>query len=151
MLDEIIKNDLYDFYDEIESWEEAIEKSCQTMIDKNIVDENYPKQIVETINKYGPYIVLIPGVAMPHCQENCQGVNETAISFMKVEKPVAFDEDDREKDARLFFTIASNNSTKHLENIAKLSDVLSDDNIVADLHTAKNVEDLKKISEKYHI
>ncbi|MDD7305544.1 MAG: PTS sugar transporter subunit IIA [Peptoniphilaceae bacterium] len=151
MLDQIIDRGLYDFYDHIDTWQEAIEKSCKKLIENNIVGENYPKQIIQTVEKYGPYIVLIPGVAMPHCQENCQGVNDTAIAFMKVEKPVSFDENDKDKEASLFFTVASTDSDKHIENISKLSDILCDEEIVESLLEVKNLEDLKKIQEKYNI
>ena len=151
MIDEIIKNGLYDFYDEIDTWQEAIEKSCKKLIEKDIVTEEYPEQVIKTVEKYGPYIVLIPGVAMPHCQENAKGVNDTAVAFMKVEKPVVFDEGDRDKDARLFFTIASENSEKHLNNIAQLSDILCNEEIVEAFNQAKNLDDLKEIQKKFNI
>lgn len=151
MFKEIIEKGLYDFYDECDSWEDAIKKSCDKLIEKKIVDDRYPQQIIDTVNKYGPYIVLVPGVAMPHCQENAEGVNDTAIAFMKVNKPVVFDEDDRDKDAKIFFTVASEDNKKHLENIAALSDILCDDEIVEALCEAKNEEDLRKISKKYNI
>ena len=151
MFKEIIEKGLYDFYEECDSWEDAIKKSCDKLIEKNIVDDRYPQQIIDTVNKYGPYIVLVPGVAMPHCQECAEGVNETAVAFMRVEKPVVFDEDDRDKDAKIFFTVASEDNKKHLENIAALSDILCDEEIVEALCQAKNEEDLRKISKKYNI
>ncbi|WP_308652565.1 PTS sugar transporter subunit IIA [uncultured Anaerococcus sp.] len=151
MFDEIIGKGLYDFCEGFDSWEEAIEKSCEKLIKKDIVEENYPKQIIETVNKYGPYIVLVPGVAMPHCQENAEGVKDTAIAFMKVNKPVVFDKDDRDKDARLFFTVASVNPDKHLENIGALSEMLGDEEIIAALEEVNNLEDLLKVKEKFNI
>jgi PTS system, IIA component len=151
MINEIIDKELYSFYDEIDSWEDAIYKSCDSLIAKDIVDSSYPKKIIETVEKYGPYIVLIPGVAMPHCQENAKGVKDTAVSFTKFEKPVAFDVDDRDKDARIFFTIASENPDEHLANISQLSDILCNEEIVEDLLMVKNVDDLREVQKKYNI
>ncbi len=151
MFDEIIEKGLYDFREEVDSWEDAIEKSCEKLIEKDIVDENYPKQIIETVNKYGPYIVLVPGVAMPHCQECAEGVKDTSIAFMKVNKPVVFDEDDREKDARLFFTIASTDSEKHMKNICALSEILCNEEVIEDLNKVNNLQDLIKVKEKFNI
>lgn len=151
MFDEIIGKGLYDFYDECDSWEDAIKKSCDKLIEKNIVDDRYPQQVIDTVHKYGPYIVLVPGVAMPHCQENAEGVKDTAIAFMKVNKPVVFDKDDRDKDARLFFTVASVNPDKHLENIGTLSEILGDEEIIAALEEVNNLEDLLKVKEKFNI
>lgn len=151
MLKEIIEKGLYDFTDQCDSWEIAITKSCEKLIEKNIVDENYPKQVIETVNKYGPYIVLVPGVAMPHCQECATGVNDTAIGFMKVKKPVVFDENDRDKDATLFFTVASVDPEKHLENIGQLSEILCNDEVIEALNKVENLDDLKKVQEQYNI
>ena len=151
MFKEIIEKGLYDFTDECDSWEIAITKSCEKLIEKNIVDENYPKQVIETVNKYGPYIVLALGVAMPHCQECATGVNDTAISFMKVKKPVVFDENDRDKDATLFFTVASVDPEKHLENIGQLSEILCNDEVIEALNKVENLDDLKKVQEQYNI
>lgn len=151
MISEIIEKGLFDFYDKIDTWQDAIIKSCDKLVEKDIVDDSYAKQVIETVEKYGPYIVLIPGVAMPHCQECADGVKDTAVAFMKVEKPVVFDENDRDKDAKIFFTIASENNEKHLENIAQLSDILCDKEIVEAFNQAKNVDDLIKISKKYNI
>lgn len=151
MINEIIDKELYSFYDEIDSWEDAIYKSCDSLIAKDIVDLSYPKKIIETVGKYGPYIVLVPGVAMPHCQENAEGVKDTAVSFMKVEKPVVFDVDDRDKDARIFFTIASENPDEHLANISQLSEILCNEEIVEDLLMVKDVDDLREVQKKYNI
>ena len=72
----------------------------------------------------------MPNVAMPHSQEGAAGVNKTAIGFMKLEKPVSFDENDPEKDAQLFFTLASCNPDQHLNNMMKLSEMLMNEDVV---------------------
>jgi len=77
------------------------------------------------------------------------GVNKTAISFMKLNKPVSFDPDDREKDAKLFFTLASCDSKQHLENMMKLTEMLLNEDVVAALMEANTENDLLEISKKY--
>ena len=113
------------------------------------MEADYKDQIISCVEKYGPYIVIMPDVAMPHCQEGARGVHKTTIGFMKLEKPVSFEEGDPEKDARLFFTLASCNSDQHLENMTKLSEVLMNEDVVKELLEAKGPEDLLRIQEKY--
>ena len=86
---------------------------------------------------------------MPHSQEGTAGVNKTAIGFMKLEKPVSFDPEDPEKDAQLFFTLASCDPEQHLNNMMCLSKILMNEEMVAELLQAKGPEDLLKIQEKY--
>ena len=87
---------------------------------------------------------------MPHSTLGAEGVYKTGIGFMKVETPVVFDECDREKDARLFFTLAAVNSDQHLENMMQLSELLMNEEIVRDLLEVQNDDDLRKVIEKYN-
>ena len=114
MLREFVEMNHYLFAREAKDWEEAILMSCKSLEADGTVGSNYGQDIVECVRKYGPYIVIMPNVAMPHSQEGAVGVNKTAIGFMKLEKPVSFDPEDPEKDARLFFTLASCNPEQHL-------------------------------------
>lgn len=149
MLKEFVENKHYIFVNKVENWEEAIKIGCQPIIEDGTVEASYAQQIIECVKKYGPYIVLMPNIAMPHSQEDALGVHKTTISFMKVEEPVHFDEMDSEKDARLFFTLASCNHEEHLENMMKLSEMLMNEALIADLLEAKSAEDLLKLHEKY--
>lgn len=131
------------------NWQEAIKMSCETLEADKTIDENYKLDIIECVKNYGPYIVLMKDVCMPHSQEGKDGVKDTSIAFMKLEEPVSFEEGNPEYDARLFFTLASCNPEEHLKNMTKLSEILSNENIIQELLNAKNDNDLIKIQEKY--
>jgi PTS system ascorbate-specific IIA component len=137
------------FAEEAKDWRDAIRMSCEPLEADGTVEANYKEDIIACVEKYGPYIVIIPEVAMPHSQEGAKGVNKTAISFMKLHKPVSFDPNDPEKDARLFFTLASCNPEVHLNNMMRLSEMLSNEEVVAALLEANNESDLLEIQNKY--
>ena len=149
MLREFVESKHYKFAEEASDWREAIRMSCESLEADGTVEANYKDQIISCVEKYGPYIVIMPDVAMPHCQENAEGVHKTAIGFMKLEKPVSFEEGNPEKDAKLFFTLASCNSDQHLENMTKLSAILMNDTVVKELLEASGPEDLLRIQELY--
>lgn len=149
MLKEFVEQKHYKFAEEAKDWKDAIRLSCEPLEADGTVEANYKEDIIACVEKYGPYIVIIPNVAMPHSQEGAFGVNKTAISFMKVNKPVSFDPGDPEKDARLFFTLASCNPEQHLNNMMRLSEMLSNEEIVAALLEANSEKDLLEIENKY--
>lgn len=149
MLREFVEKKHYLFAEEAKDWEEAILMSCKSLEADGTVESNYGHDIVECVRKYGPYIVIMPNVAMPHSQEGANGVNKTAIGFMKLNKPVSFDPNDPEKDAQLFFTLASCNPEQHLNNMMRLSEMLMNEELVAELLEAKGPEDLLRLQEKY--
>lgn len=149
MLRDFVESNHYLFAQEADSWEEAIRMSCKSLEADGTVESNYADAIIECINEYGPYIILMPLVAMPHSQERAVGVKRTAMAFMRLEKPVSFDPQDPEKDAQLFFTFASCNHDEHLQNIVKLSELLLKEELVAELLKSTSAEDLIKLQEKY--
>lgn len=100
-----------------------------------------------TVEMHGPYIVLIPGVAMPHSTENATGCNGTAIGFTRVAEPVHFAEGDPEKDAQIFFTLCSTNQEEHFANMQRLYAILTDDSVVEKLKAATTPEELLAIDE----
>lgn len=149
MLREFVQNKHYKFAQEASDWQEAIRMSCESLEADGTVEVNYKEDIIACVTKHGPYIVIMPNVAMPHSQEGAKGVNKTAVAFMKLEKPVSFEEGNPEKDAQLFFTLASCNPEQHLNNMMRLSEMLMNEDVVKALEKAQTPEDLLKIQEEY--
>lgn len=146
LLKEIYEKQHYAFVeDPIDDWRDAIRACCKPLEADGTVEPIYAEEIVACVEKHGPYIVLIPGVAMPHSTENATGCNGTAIGFMRVAEPVHFAEGDPEKDAQIFFTLCSTNQEEHFANMQRLSAILTDDSVVEKLKAATTPEDLLAI------
>ena len=149
LLEDFVNRKLTSFQTSFDSWQDAIRGSGETLIKQGYIDDRYVKAVIACVEKYGPYIVIAPDIAMPHSTEKADGVYKTAISFMKVEKPVVFDPNDPEKNARLFFMLAAENHEAHLKNMMELSEMLMNEDLVSDLLKAKNDYDLLAIANKY--
>ncbi len=149
MLRTFVEQKHYKFAKEAKDWRDAIRMSCESLEADHTVEPGYKEELIACVEKHGPYIVIMPNVAMPHSQEGADGVNKTAIAFMKLEKPVSFDPKDPEKDAQLFFTLASCNPDAHLQNMQALSEMLMNEAVVNALAAAKSPEDLLRIQEQY--
>ena len=134
-----------------ENWEEAITISCQNLLDKKIISQTYIDEVIACVKEFGPYIVIVPGVAMPHSSEQSSGVFGTAISFTKMPSEVVFEEGNSEKNASLFFTLAAKNSEEHMANIANLSELLMTDGLIEDLSAIETIADYEQVMEKYQL
>ena len=150
LLRELVDKKLTCYQESFADWKEAIRANGEPLKKEGYIEDAYIDAVIACVEKYGPYIVIIPNVAMPHSTEGAPGVLKTGIGFMKVEEPVHFDPNDPEKDARLFFMLASNDSEAHLNNIMQLSELLSNDDLVNDLLTVKNDEELLAVADKYN-
>ncbi len=149
MLRDIVEQKHYKFADRASDWREAIRMSCEVFEADRTVGTDYKEAIIRCVEEYGPYIVIMKDVAIPHSQECAEGVNKTAIAFMRLKEPVCFDPEDREMDARLFFTLASCNSSQHLANMRRLSTLLMNERAVEALLKSENVEDLLEIHKQF--
>ena len=146
MLKELVEKKRYSFHEGFDDWRDAVRAACQPLIADGSIKEIYPDEIIKKVEELGPYIVIAPNLCIPHAQEGV-GVNETAMCFMKTEKPVHFDPNDPEKDARVFVVLASTDNEIHLQNLALLVETMSDEEKFAKILEAKTAEDLVKIEE----
>lgn len=143
MFREIVDKKRYSFHEGFDDWREAVKAACQPLLDDGTIEPEYPIAIIEKVEELGPYIVIAPDICIPHAQEGI-GVNDTAICFMKTERPVSFS-DDGEHDARLFFVLASVDNEVHLKNLSEMADSLSDEDYVSKILEAKTADDLLKL------
>jgi ascorbate PTS system EIIA or EIIAB component len=143
MIKELIAMDRVTFATGFDGWEAAVAAAAQPLIRDKAIEAAYIQSMIDCIRKYGPYIVIAPGVAMPHAQGGGVGVNQTSMSMMKVEQAVHFS-DSPEHDARLLFVVASVDSDSHLDMLQSLVEEISDEEFLAGLLEIRNLDELKR-------
>jgi PTS system ascorbate-specific IIA component len=149
LLREIVESGRVQFAEKADGWEDAIKKSCKLLIDEGTVDPGYADEIIGAVREHGPYIVLMPGFALPHAMKNSANAHDTAIAFMKLAEPVSFDVNDPEKDASVFFTLAAVDNEEHLKNMRKLWKMLTNETLCGELRNVQSVEELLVLDAKY--
>ena len=151
LLQKIVERGHYKFVDSVDSWQEAVKLSTESLASTGYVSEDYYKQIVDCISKYGPYVVYEHYVAMPHSQESAEGVKKTSVGFMRVKQDVDFgkDEDGEQKIARLFFTLAACDPDEYLDNMQQLMSIFVNEPLLDALMAAETPEDILAAEAKY--
>lgn len=151
VLKKIVERGHYKFVDRVDSWQEAVKMSTDSLVETGYVAPDYYRQIVDCIETYGPYVVFEHYVAMPHSQEDASGVHKTSVGFMRVKEDVDFgvDEYGERKVARLFFTLASCNPDEHTDNISSLVDIFTNEPLLDALMQANSPEDILAAEKEY--
>ena len=62
---------------EAKNWEQAVRMGGQLLIDNGFVESRYVDAMVKAVKEMGPYIVIAPGIAMPHARPE-EGVKRFA-------------------------------------------------------------------------
>lgn len=150
MLDYFKEHGLVNYVSEQpENWEQAVQISCQMLIDRGLITEDYVNEIVNNVHENGPYIVIADQIAMPHASADSPGVLGTGISFTKFPSEVVFHDKEtgEDKPATLFFTLAAKNPDEHLQNIMNLMELLMNEEVVGELLKTNSIEEFNQVEE----
>ena len=113
------------FVETVGSWQEAIRLGAKPLLAQGIIEEAYIDAMIQNVLDNGNYIILLPQVAMPHARQEA-GSNGIGMTFLHLDQPVLFPGDEPVK---VLFTLSSDSPDGHLELIANLGELLSDEKL----------------------
>lgn len=126
------------FLDRVDSWEDSIKIAADPLLHKGNITPKYIQDMIDNVHKNGPYIVIVPGIAMPHAK-NEGGVIKTGISLLKLKNAVLFPED---KEVNILLVLAAEDSEGHLDLISDLSSMLIDEDIMRQFRNATSEDEI---------
>ena len=138
MLYEILKDNII-MQENVSDWEESIKKASDPLEKTGKIEKRYIEAMINDIKQIGFYVVITDKVAMPHSRPE-NGVKETALSLLKLEKPVNYGE----HEVNLVFILAAENKEKHIGVLKELSYFLDSDERIDLLINAKSIEEIEK-------
>ena len=119
-------------------WEEAVRAAADVLTAAGDVTASYGDAMVRTVREIGPYIVVAPGVALPHARPE-DGVVRTCVGMVRLARPVPFGNEANDP-VDLVFPFGTRDHEEHIEMLAELARFLSDPERVARLREARTVE-----------
>ncbi|AXU50817.1 BglG family transcription antiterminator [Clostridioides difficile] len=119
MLKELINAERVNIIKSVRDWKEAIKIASKPLLEDNSIEELYIENMIKSVEKYGPYIVLADRFALPHASSK-EGVNKLAMSLLIVEDEV----DLLGKLVNIFMVLAAVDNTTHIRALASLSEMM---------------------------
>ncbi|MBT9281088.1 MAG: PTS sugar transporter subunit IIA [Hydrogenibacillus schlegelii] len=151
LINEILIPERIRILDRVDSWQEAIQEAAKPLLDEGAITEHYIEAMIETVKKYGPYIVIAPGVALAHARPE-DGVRRLSMSLLKLNEPVDFSRTEcEERCAHLIFVVAAVDNASHLKALSQLTNLLADDNNIEQLIAAKQKEAIIDLIDRYAV
>ncbi len=68
MIQDVLSDDNISFEKGDFTWQEAIQEVSKPLLKKEIITKNYVRAMIENVEKYGPYIVIGPHLALAHAR-----------------------------------------------------------------------------------
>lgn len=145
MIKELITKETIRFAESAENWEEAIRIGAEPLIEIGVIGAGYIDDIIKNVKEKGPYIVIYPGLALPHARS--EHAYATGLSYLRLNEPVdILDRPDRS--AQVFITLSATDNTTHLEAMRELAKILVNKEYLERFLNAQNVEDVLSIIDE---
>ena len=118
LLQDLLSEDNVSFHYPAETWEDVIRHGGQLMVDAGFTEPTYTEAMIDVVRDMGPYIVLAPGLAMPHARPE-MGAKQVGTALVTLEKPIDFGSPENDPVSVAVFLCAPNKE----ENIQLLTDI----------------------------
>jgi mannitol/fructose-specific phosphotransferase system IIA component (Ntr-type) len=143
---ELLNKDTIIVKDKVEGWREAVELAGGLLVNAGAVESRYVNRMVKMVEKYGSYIVLGNGVAIPHARPE-DGVCKIGLSLVILKTPTCFlGREDCPVD--ILFGIAAVDNTSHQSVMSGLVTRLDDKSFLNKIRKATNIEDILCLIEE---
>ena len=133
-LRKLLKKENVKFIEKTEDWKEAILQSGNLLVSNRKVTLEYIKEMIELVEKHGPYIVIEEGIAMPHAGIS-ENVLETGISLLVVKEKVALPEG---RNANIFLSFAAKNKNDNIDIMNDLFELITKHKFIDEVSKMKS-------------
>jgi mannitol/fructose-specific phosphotransferase system IIA component (Ntr-type) len=103
-------------------WRDVVRKVGRLLVDSGGVEERYIDGMIRTAEDLGPYIVVAPGIAMPHSRPE-DGVIHSCMALMTLSEPIEFGNAENDP-VRLVFAFGAVDNEQHVEALREMATVL---------------------------
>ena len=139
-LRKLLKKESVKFIEGAEDWKEAILQSGNLLVSNRKVTSEYVKEMIELVEKHGPYIVIEEGIAMPHAGIS-ENVLETGISLLVVKERVALPEG---RNANIFLSFAAKNKNDNIDIMNDLFELITKHKFIDEVSKMKSYGQLEQ-------
>ena len=144
LLQDLLSEDNVSFHYPAETWEDVIRHGGQLMVDAGFTDPTYTEAMIDVVRDMGPYIVLAPGLAMPHARPE-MGAKQVGTALVTLEKPIDFGSPENDPVSVAVFLCAPNKE-EHIQLLTDIATLFEDEEF---LDAAVNFEALKMYKPFY--
>lgn len=126
---------------ECSNWRESFEMAGAGLVESKRTLSSYTEEMIQAFEELGPYMVIAPGIALAHGRPS-ESVLETGLSLVTLSQPVEFGSETNDP-VSLVIGLAAVDHDAHIDLLAALSELLSNEDTVNFLMNAKNEGDVR--------
>lgn len=147
LLQDLLSEDNVSFRYPAETWEDVIRHGGQLMVDAGFTDPTYTEAMIDVVRDMGPYIVLAPGLAMPHARPE-MGAKQVGAALVTLEKPIDFGSPENDPVSVAIFLCAPNKD-EHIQLLTDIATLFEDEEFLDAAVNFESIEDVQSFLAEY--
>ena len=141
LLQDLLSEDNVSFHYPAETWEDVIRHGGQLMVDAGFIEPTYTEAMIDVVRDMGPYIVLAPGLAMPHARPE-MGAKQVGTALVTLEKPIDFGSPENDPVSVAVFLCAPNKE-EHIQLLTDIATLFEDEEFLDAAVNFESIEDVQ--------
>lgn len=141
LLQDLLSEDNVSFHYPAETWEDVIRHGGQLMVDAGFTEPTYTEAMIDVVRDMGPYIVLAPGLAMPHARPE-MGAKQVGTALVTLEKPIDFGSPKNDPVSVAVFLCAPNKE-EHIQLLTDIATLFEDEEFLDAAVNFESIEDVQ--------
>ncbi len=146
-LSELLPPERIKLHVKVNSWQQAVQEVGSVLLQTGAIEERFIDAMIQTTQELGPYIVIAPGIALPHAQPEA-GAKKTALSMIKLDEPIEFGNPDNDP-VEIVIGLSAVDNKKHVKALSSLAELLLNKEKVAQLFRSQTKDELFKIFQEF--
>lgn len=147
LLQDLLSEDNVSFHYPAETWEDVIRHGGQLMVDAGFTEPTYTEAMIEVVREMGPYIVLAPGLAMPHARPE-MGAKQVGTALVTLEKPIDFGSPENDPVSVAVFLCAPNKD-EHIQLLTDIAMLFEDEEFLDAAANFESIEDVQQFLSEH--
>ena len=131
LLQDLLSEDNVSFHYPAETWEDVIRHGGQLMVDAGFIEPTYTEAMIDVVRDMGPYIVLAPGLAMPHARPE-MGAKQVGTALVTLENPVS-----------VAVFLCAPNKDEHIQLLTDIATLFEDEEFLDAAVNFESIEDVQ--------
>ncbi|MBC1724784.1 BglG family transcription antiterminator [Listeria seeligeri] len=142
-LKELLPKERITFKDSVADWREAIQIASKSLQEEGYISKHYQSAMIENIEKLGPYIVIAPGIALPHASVE-DGAYRVGMSLLRLSQPVSFSSKVKDQ-VKLIIVLASIDSYTHINALSQLTNLIMKHHLLEQIEKAATASEIAEM------
>lgn len=130
----------------VSDWQQAVKQCAEPLLQEQLIVARYLDRIFTLYDEIGPYFVIAPQIAMPHARPE-DGALDQALSLLVIKQGVDFGSEN--DPVKLVILLAAKDNHSHLDMLAAVAELLSDESAVEAIIQAENSTAIAEIVHRY--